>query len=72
MAVLPKGNTNDQIHFTNGIRMMYLLAQIIKWKRGKSTHRYTRNDEFSAKLTDVSSTTIYTVISLYINLLISN
>ena len=32
--------------------MMYLLAKIIKWKRGKSTHRYTRNDEFSAKLFD--------------------
>ena len=32
--------------------MMYLLAKIIKWKRGKSTHRYTRNDEFSAKLCD--------------------
>jgi hypothetical protein len=32
--------------------MMYLLAEIIKWKRGKSTHRYTRNDEFSAKLFD--------------------
>jgi hypothetical protein len=23
-----------------------------KWKRGKSTHRYTRNDEFFAKLFD--------------------
>ena len=32
--------------------MKYLLAKIIKWKRGKSTHRYTRNDEFSAKLFD--------------------
>ena len=32
--------------------MMYLLAKIIKWKRDKSTHRYTRNDEFSAKLFD--------------------
>ena len=32
--------------------MMYLLAEIIKWKRGKSTHRYTRNDKFSAKLCD--------------------
>ena len=32
--------------------MMYLLAKIIKWKRGKSTHRYTRNIEFSAKLFD--------------------
>jgi len=32
--------------------MKYLLAKIIKWKRGKSTHRYTRNDEFSAKLCD--------------------
>jgi hypothetical protein len=32
--------------------MKYLFAKIIKWKRGKSTHRYTRNDEFSAKLCD--------------------
>ena len=32
--------------------MMYLLAKIIKWKRSKSIHRYTRNDEFSAKLFD--------------------
>jgi ankyrin repeat protein len=32
--------------------MTYLLAKIIKWKRGKSTHRYTRNDEFLAKLFD--------------------
>ena len=46
------GNSNDQIHFTNGIKMNYLLAKNIKWKRGKSTHRYTRNDEFSAKWCD--------------------
>ena len=32
--------------------MRYLLAKIIKWKRGKSTQRNTRNDEFSAKLFD--------------------
>ena len=32
--------------------MNYLLAKIIKWKRGKSTHRYTWNDKFSAKLCD--------------------
>ena len=32
--------------------MTYLLAKIIKWKRDKSTQRYTRNDEFSAKLFD--------------------
>jgi hypothetical protein len=32
--------------------MTYLLAKIIKWKRDKSTKRYTRNDEFSAKLFD--------------------
>ena len=29
-----------------------LLAKIIKWKRGKSTPKNTRNDEFSAKLFD--------------------
>ena len=32
--------------------MKYLLAKIIKWKRGKSTPKNTRNDEFSAKLFD--------------------
>ena len=32
--------------------MKYLLAKIIKWKTGKSTHRYTKNDEFSVKLCD--------------------
>jgi hypothetical protein len=26
--------------------MRYLLATIIKWKRGKSTQKNTRNDEF--------------------------
>ena len=46
------GNSNDQIHFTNGINMTYLLAKIIKWKRDKSTKRFTSNEEFSAKLFD--------------------
>ena len=32
-----------------------LLAKIIKWKRGKSTPKNTRNDEFSAKLFDAIS-----------------
>jgi ankyrin repeat protein len=32
--------------------MTYLLAKIVKWKRDKSTQRYTRNDEYSAKLFD--------------------
>jgi hypothetical protein len=32
--------------------MKYLLAQIMKWKRGKSTQKNTRNDEFSAQLFD--------------------
>ena len=32
--------------------MKHLLAKIIKWKRGKSTQTYTRNDECSAKLFD--------------------
>jgi ankyrin repeat protein len=32
--------------------MTYLLEKIMKWKRDKSTQRYTRNDEFSAKLFD--------------------
>jgi ankyrin repeat protein len=32
--------------------MTYLLAKIIKWKRNKSTKRFTSNDEFSAKLFD--------------------
>ena len=45
-------NSNDHIHFTNGIKMKNLLAKIIKWKRGKSTQKNTRNDEFSAQLFD--------------------
>jgi hypothetical protein len=32
--------------------MQNLLGKIIKWKRGKSTQKNTRNDEFSAKLFD--------------------
>jgi hypothetical protein len=32
--------------------MNNLLAKIIKWKRGKSTQKNTRNDEFSVKLFD--------------------
>jgi hypothetical protein len=30
----------------------YLLGKIVRWKRGKSTQKNTRNDEFSAKLFD--------------------
>ena len=51
-ASVTYGNSNDQIHFANGIKMTYLLAKFIKWKRDKSTQRYPRNDEFSAKLFD--------------------
>ena len=32
--------------------MQNLLGKIIKWKRGKSTQKNTRNDEFSVKLFD--------------------
>jgi hypothetical protein len=32
--------------------MKYLLAKIMKWKRGKSTQKNTRNDKFSAQLFD--------------------
>ena len=46
------GNSNEYVLFTNGIKMKYLLAQIMKWKRGKSTQKNTRNDEFSAQLFD--------------------
>jgi hypothetical protein len=35
--------------------MNNLLAKIIKWKRGKSTPKNTRNDEFSAKLFEAIS-----------------
>ena len=46
------GNSNEYVLFTNGIKMKYLLAKIMKWKRGKSTQKNTRNDEFSAQLFD--------------------
>ena len=46
------GSSNEHILFTIGIKMKFLLAKIIKWKRGKSTQKYTRNDEFSAQLFD--------------------
>ena len=35
--------------------MKNLLAKILKLKKGKSTKKYTRNDEFSAKLFDAIS-----------------
>ena len=44
------GNSNEQIYLTNDIIMQSLRAKIIKWKRGKSTSKNTRNDENSAKL----------------------
>ena len=46
------GNSNEQIYLTNDIIMKSLRAKIIKWKRGKSTPKNTRNDENSAKLFD--------------------
>ena len=46
------GNSNEHVLFTNGIKKKYLLAKIMKWKRNKSTQKYTRNDEFSAQLFD--------------------
>ena len=46
------GNSNEQIYLTNDIIMKSLRAKIIKWKRGKSTSKNTRNDENSAKLFD--------------------
>jgi len=46
------GSSNEHIYLTNDNKMKYLLATIIKWKRGKSTQKNTRNDEFSAKLLD--------------------
>ena len=45
-------NSNEQIYLTNDIIMKSLRAKIIKWKRGKSTSKNTRNDENSAKLFD--------------------
>ena len=32
--------------------MEYLCARIVKWKRKKTTHKYTRIDEFSLQLFD--------------------
>jgi len=50
--VVSVGNSNEQIYLTNDIIMKSLRAKIIKWKRGKSTSKNTRNDENSAKLFD--------------------
>ena len=46
------GSSNEHIYLTNECKMQNLLGKIIKWKRGKSTQKNTRNDEFSAKLFD--------------------
>jgi len=32
--------------------MQYLCARIVKWKRRKTTHKYTQIDEFSSQLFD--------------------
>jgi ankyrin repeat protein len=32
--------------------MKYLIGKIIKWKRGRSTQKYSSNDEFSDQLFD--------------------
>jgi hypothetical protein len=65
------------------------VQELMKWKRKKTTHKYTRIDDFSLQLFDaiyenefelakiliddgkVDVNNIYTVVSLYINLLIS-
>ena len=46
--------SNEQIYLTNGIKMKYLLAKIIKWKREKSEKytRNSRNNKFSSQLFD--------------------
>jgi hypothetical protein len=41
------GSSNEHIYLSNDSKMRCLLAKIIKWKRGKSTQKNTRNDEFS-------------------------
>ena len=46
------GSSNKHIYLTNDSKMQNLLGKIIKWKRGKSTQKNTRNDEFSVKLFD--------------------
>jgi hypothetical protein len=46
------GNSNEYVLFTNGIKMKYLLAKNMTWKRGKSTQKNTRNNVFSAQLFD--------------------
>ena len=46
------GSSNEHIYLTNDSKMQNLLGKISRWKRGKSTQKNTRNDEFSAKLFD--------------------
>ena len=46
------GTSNEQISLTNDIIMQSLRAKNIKWKRGKSTSKNTKNDEKSVKSFD--------------------
>ena len=47
--------------------MKYLLATIIKWKRGKSTQKNTRNDEFTAKLFDAKNENNFELVKTFID-----
>ena len=48
------GISNEQTYLTTGVKMKYLLAKIIKWKRENSVkyNTHNRNSEFSSQLFD--------------------
>jgi hypothetical protein len=52
LVSLTYGSSKKHIHFTSGMVIQFVRALMMKWKRGKSTHRYTRIDEFSKLLFD--------------------
>ena len=37
------GSSNKQIDFISGMVIQFVRAIMMKWKRGQSTHMYTRN-----------------------------
>ena len=61
------GSSNEHIYLTNDSKMKYLLAKIIKWKRGKSTQKNTRNDEFTAKLFDAKYENNFELVKTFID-----
>ena len=60
------GISNAQIYLTTGVKMKYLLAKIIKWKRENAVkyNTHNRNSECSSQLFDAVCNTNYFLMSL--------